>query len=264
MKRQHLFEFHERGECPRFIRDSVVETLGTGLRWLGMGDVAGPAFARFCRRARCTRALDLCSGSGAPAALLVEWLEAHGEPVPRLLLSDLFPNEAALAAACARHPTHLAAAGAPVDATKVPAQLEHDARLVINAFHHFAPAEAARIVADAVAARKSLFIYEGFPRDLRRFLPTGPAMLPALFLNPLFTRRQRAAKALFTYLLPVIPAIATWDGVVSVLRIHDEAGLRAMTRPEDDYDWSYEEVAYGRGGRAVVFSGVPRERLARA
>ena len=262
MQRQQLFEFHERAGCPRFIRDSVVETLGTGLRWLGMGDAAGPAFARFCRQARCARALDLCSGSGAPAALLVEWLAAHGEASPQLVLSDLFPNEAALAAACPRHPAQLSVADAPVDATAVPAHVDHDARLIMNAFHHFAPADAARIVADAVAARKSLFVYEGFPRDLRRFLPTGPAMLPALLLNPLFTRRQRAAKALFTYLLPVIPAVATWDGIVSVLRIHDEPGLRAMTRPDDDYCWSYEEVDYGRGGRAVVFTGVPRERLA--
>jgi len=261
MKRRQLFEFHERAECPRFVRDSVVETLGTGLRWLGMADVAGPAFARFCQDAACARALDLCSGSGAPAALVLEWLAAHDTAAPEMVLSDLFPNEVAFAGVRARHPAEVRFESRPVDATAVPADVVHDARVIMNAFHHFAPAQAARIVADAVAQRKSLFVYEGFPRDLTRFLPTGPAMLPALFLNPLMTRQQRIAKALLTYVLPVIPAVATWDGVVSVLRIHDEAGLRAMTTAEDDYRWTYEEIPYGRGGRAVVFTGIPRERL---
>jgi hypothetical protein len=259
-KRVQLFEFHERAECPPFLRESVVETLGRGLRWLDMSAAIGPAFAAFGRQARCARVLDLCSGSGAPASLLLEWLQRHGEPMPQLVLSDLFPNEPALAAVQARHPHHVSFDRTPVDATAVPAELDHDTRLVINAFHHFAPADAARIVADAVAQRKSLFIYEGFPRDLARFLPTGPAMLPALYLNPLLAPRHRLAKALFTYLLPLIPMIATWDGIVSVLRIYGEAELRAMTAGADGYRWEYREVPYGRGGRAVIFSGIPCER----
>jgi hypothetical protein len=261
MKRRQLFEFHERAECPRFVRDSVVETLGTGLRWLGMSDVAGPAFARFCQDAKCERVLDLCSGSGAPAALVLEWMAEHGAAAPEVVLSDLFPNEVAFAGVRAKHPEKVRSERRPVDATMVPEDVAHDARVIMNAFHHFAPAPAARIVADAVARRKSLFIYEGFPRDLTRFLPTGPAMLPALLLNPLMTRQQRLAKAFLTYVVPVIPAVATWDGVVSVLRIHDEADLRAMTTAEGDYRWAYEELPYGRGGRALVFTGIPRERL---
>ncbi len=261
MKRLHLFEFHERSECPRFLRDSVTETLGTGLRWLDMGSAVGPAFADFSRRAGCRRVLDLCSGSGMPAVLLLDWLRVHGEDMPQIVLSDLFPSHAALELAQKLHPEHLRFEPTPIDATAVPLNLDHDARVIINAFHHFAPAAAARIVADAVNKRQSLFIYEGFPRDLARFLPTGPAMLPALLLNPLMTRQQRIPKWLFTYVLPVIPLVATWDGIVSVLRIHDQAELRAMTRADDDYSWDYREVPYGRGGRAVIFSGIPNERL---
>lgn len=261
MKRRQLFEFHERAECPRFVRDSVVETLGTGLRWLGMGEVAGPAFARFCEDARCARVLDLCSGSGAPADLVLEWMAAHGTAAPEVVLSDLFPNEVAFARVRAKHPAQVRFESRPVDATAVPEDVAHDARVIVNAFHHFDPAQAARIVADAVSRRKSLFVYEGFPRAVTRFLATGPAMLPALLLNPLMSGQQRVAKALLTYVLPVIPVVATWDGVVSALRMHDEADLRAMTSPGDDYRWSYEERPYGHGARAVIFSGIPRERL---
>jgi hypothetical protein len=259
--RFQLFEFHERAGCPAFVRESVVETLGRGLRWLDMAAAIGPAFAGFAREARCERVLDLCSGSGAPVSLLLEWLGEHGEVMPRFVLSDLFPNEHAWAEVRTRHPETISFEQGSVDATEVPGHLDHDTRVIINAFHHFAPADAARIVADAVAQRKSLFIYEGFPRDLARFLPTGPAMLPALFVNPLLTRQHRLAKAFFTYLLPLIPMVATWDGIVSVLRIHDEQDLNAMTSGVADYRWEYREVPYGRGGRAVIFSGIPRERV---
>ena len=47
MQRAHLFEFNERPGVPAFIRETIVETLGTGLRWSGMGEIAGPAFAEF-------------------------------------------------------------------------------------------------------------------------------------------------------------------------------------------------------------------------
>ncbi len=261
MQRRQLFEFNERPECPQFLRDSVTETLGTGLRWNQFGTTIGPAFAAFAAQARCARVLDLCSGTGEPTLLLLEWLRAQGLSPPAFVLSDLFPHAPALTAAAARYPTLLHAELAPVDATAVPATLDHDARTIINSFHHFAPDAAARIVADAVERRVSLFIYEGFPRDLARFLPTGPAMLPALLLNPLRAPRQRLPKALLTYLLPVIPMIAAWDGLVSVLRVYEEVDLRRMTSPDDGYLWDYREVPYRLGGRAVVFSGIPRERL---
>ena len=53
MKRHHLIEFNERSECPKFIRDSVVETLGLGLRWVKMGNIIGPPFAEFIIHGAC-------------------------------------------------------------------------------------------------------------------------------------------------------------------------------------------------------------------
>ncbi|MCA9674823.1 MAG: hypothetical protein H6709_12150 [Kofleriaceae bacterium] len=258
MRRLHLFEFNERPECPAFIRDSVTETLGTGLRWGRMGDIVGPELARFCRDAGVRRILDLCSGTGEPVRLLVEWLARHGEPVPEFVLSDLFPHHAAFAAARAAHPGVITTEDEPVSATAVPATIAHDARVIINSLHHFRPEVVAQILGDAVAARRAVFVYEGFPRNLARLAPTSPTMLPALLANPLLARRQRAAKALLTYVVPVIPAVAMWDACVSVLRVHSEAELRALVAPFGaGYAWSYREVPYPLGGRGVFFTGIP-------
>jgi hypothetical protein len=43
----------------------------------------------------------------------------------------------------------------------------------------------------------------------------------------------------FTYLVPVLPPMLTWDGVVSVLRTYRVADLEAMTADlsSPDYRW---------------------------
>lgn len=254
----HLFEFNERPECPAFIRDSVTETLGTGLRWGRMGDIVGPAFTQFCRDAGVRRVLDLCSGTGEPVRILVEWMTARGEPVPGFVLSDLFPHQTAFAAVCDAHPGVVTCEAEPVSAVAVPETIAHDARVIINSLHHFRPEVAARILADAVAARRAVFIYEGFPRNLARLAPTGPSMLPALLANPVLARRQRLAKAMLTYVVPVIPAVAMWDACVSVMRVHSEDELLAMVAPlGGGYQWTYREQPYPLGGRGVFFTGIP-------
>ena len=265
--RIQLIEFNDFAYSPAFVRESITETLGTGLRWLDMGAVAGPSFVDFCRKGRVRTALDLCSGTGDSIALLLDWTAAHATDfeTPRFVLSDLFLNEGALVRAEGGHAPHLRIERAAVDATRVPERIEHDARTLFNAFHHFRPPVARRILADAVQAGRSIFIYEGFPRSLARFGATAPHMLLALLANPLRAPRRRVPKAIFTYLVPIIPLLATWDAIISTYRMHSEDELRAMVAPFGErYSWEYCEIPYALGGRAVVFHGIPADRLARS
>jgi len=262
VKRLHLFEFNERPECPRFIRDSVVETLGTGLRWSKMGNIAGPNFSRFCQTARCQQVLDLCTGTGVPVGLIISWLRNHNHPTPHFVLSDLFPNHASFERIEDNYGELVTPHRESVDAMAVKSDLSHDARAIFNSFHHFTPEMGTRILKDTVQNRKSIFIYEGFTRSLTALGPTGPHMLASLLTNPLFAPSQRLLKALFTYLLPIIPLAAFWDGMVSSVRIHSESELHAMAAAVDEsYTWQYDEVPYPLGGRALTFTGIPNERL---
>ena len=259
MPRIHAFEFNDVAACPEFVRDSVVEILGHGLTALDFGGVIAPAFMRFVQQAQVSAVLDIASGTGVPARLICD---ALGEAAPSFWLSDLFPNAPALREAVAAHPSKLEACLTPVDATAVPEGVTHDARTVINAFHHFRPSLAHAVLADAIAQRKAVFIYESFPPKLRRLVATLPALAPGVWLNPLRARRAPALKKLFTYLLPVIPLVSLWDAVVSVLRIYSEPELRALAHAAggSDYHWAYQEVPYLNGARAVVFTGIPQER----
>ncbi|MCO5165430.1 MAG: class I SAM-dependent methyltransferase [Planctomycetes bacterium] len=256
--RVHAFEFNERPECPRFLREAIVEALGTGLRWGRIYDGVGPVFAEFCARAGCDEVLDLCSGSGEPVSILLGALARAGVAAPRFVLSDLLPNVPAMEQVAARHPGRIEVVARPVDATAVPAEVDRPARTVISAFHHLPPDLARGLLADCVARRRAVFLLEALSGDLRGLLAILPAMTAAALATPLLTRRDRLKKALATWAVPVVPALGLWDAVVSDLRTYRADELRAMVAPlGGGYAWEHREVPFFPGGRATCFFGVP-------
>lgn len=258
MRRIQAFEFNELETTPRFIRDSIVEILGNGLKIGRVLKSVGPVFMNFCDRAGCSRVLDLCSGTGEPAGIFLESLKKSGFDPPRFVLSDLFPNQNAMAAVKARHPNHVEVLPSPVDATDVPEAVDCPARTIINAFHHFSDALAADILADCVAKRRAVFIVEGFQRRPAGFFPLFPPLVTAFHLNPFVTRRERALKLFFSFVVPAIAACGTWDAVVSFLRTRNREELLDLVRPlSQSYQWEFVDAPYPAGGRNGVFMGFP-------
>ena len=256
--RIQLFEFNEHPRVPRLIHAFIVESLGLGLRWGRTLDNLAPVFSAFLHECGADHVLDLASGSGEPAALLVEALQRRGIRPPRIVLSDLLPDARSLAAMVHLHPEVLEAAPEPVDATAVPPSLDAPVRLLINCFHHFPPDIARRILADAVAHRRAVFIVESFPRNPLLALPFVPYGFAAMVALPFVRSRDRWGRLLLTWVWPVIHWIGAWDLLVSVFRMHSEAELRAMAEATGGaYRWVYEEVPYALGGRLQVFRGVP-------
>jgi hypothetical protein len=258
MRRIQAFEVNDTAFFPRFLRESIVETLGLGLRWGRIYDAVSPLFASFVERAGVSSVLDIGTGTGEPASILISALARAGLTAPRFVLSDLFPNHAALARVAARHPGQIEVVSTPVDATDVPAAVDQPARMVISAFHHFPPELARRLLADSVAKRRPIFILEGFPRQLRRAVSIIPIMAAAVFANPFLTSQDRFLKFLFTFLIPIIPLAGFFDAMVSIMRIHSESELRALVEPLGGFTWEYHEVPFFPCGRAVVFLGIPR------
>ena len=97
----HAFEFNERPETPGFIRDAITEIPGIVWRVFRIRNPLGPVFSEFCRRAGCRRVLDLASGSGEPASLLLDGLIRQGDASVSLVLSDLYPMQPDLLSTCA-------------------------------------------------------------------------------------------------------------------------------------------------------------------
>lgn len=243
MMRLHLVEVHDLPGCPPSLRDALTDFLSFSTNLSGAYDPAAPLLRRALAATRARRIVDLCSGAGGPWPRLAPQL---GVPV---LLTDLYPHHGG-AAGFAFHPS-------PVDARAVPEQLD-GFRTIFTAFHHFRPAEARAILADAVRRRQGIGVFEIARRAPREVAVIALTWLGALLAAP-FVRPWRWSRMLWTYVPPVLPLVGTFDGVISCLRTYTKAELRELVHGLDGYDW---EIGDFRGGwsplRGTYLIGVPR------
>lgn len=254
--RLQLFEFNDLSASPRFIRDTVVESLSNTLAWGGMLSGLVDPLDQFLKRAGTRDILDIGAGAGGPAAILVREFMKQGREPPRFLLTDLHPRPEKWAALREQLPGAIDFVATPVDATAVPAELARGrVRTIVNVFHHFPPSLAAAILRSATRDGRGVFIAEAFERTPWGFVRMWPFGVPALLANPFLTRSDRIAKAVSTYALPLVLGVGLWDGFVSTMRIHSEAELRAMAAPLGaDREWSYGNFTVPFGGKGYWFA----------
>jgi hypothetical protein len=258
--RIQAFEFNDRSWAPAALRDTIIESLSRSLEWGGMLRGLVPPFRRFLERSGATEVLDLCAGAAGPARILAREIARAGEAPPRFVLTDLYPRVDVWRDAAREHAGVVDFVPEPVDATNIPEAIAGGrARVIINAFHHFPPALAQAMLADAARGSRGIFVSEAFDRNPLRFLSFAPAGVPSLLVNPILSRRMRLQKAWLTWATPVALAASVWDGVVSTLRVYSERELRAMVAPLGDrFVWEHGTYDYPPLGRGYYFFGVAK------
>jgi hypothetical protein len=250
-------ELEDLSWWPRLFRDAATDYLVTALHRARTYTGLVPRLATAVKRCGAAQIVDLCSGAGGPWPDLLPALRARGVDVP-VWLTDKYPNTAALNRIATTTPG-IRFEGEPVTATDVPARLA-GFRTLFTAFHHFRPADARAILAAAVRDRQGIAIAEGNSRK--------PAALALMALVPLAVwvltpaiRPFRWSRLFWTYLVPVIPAAAMFDGVVSCLRVYTPDEMLAMAREVggDGYEWeSGLEYAAGSPIPIPYLIGAPR------
>jgi hypothetical protein len=224
MRRRQLVEIEDLPWCPRAVRDGGTDWLAFMANSTNAFAPAAPLVRRAMEAVGTSRVLDLCSGGGGPWLTLERELARSGPAAVEL--SDLYPNAAALRDACVRSGGRVNFRPESIDATNVPADLP-GVRTMFNAFHHFPPEAASAILADAVAKRRAIAIFEGVHRRAIGF-GAMPLQLPAILLLTPFVRPFRWSRLFFTYALPMIPLLVLFDGTVSFLRLYLPDELREL------------------------------------
>lgn len=259
LPRIQSFEFCERAGTPRWLQNALVEIIGMGLRTSNIFQPVAPVLHALCQLVCADEILDLGSGSGEPAALLIEEMNRQGLAAPRFVLSDLLPNLPEMSKTASFHPHNLKIVTEPVDAAKIPRQFNQPLRTIINTFHHFPPPLACKILADAISRQSAIFIMESFPRNLHNCWALLPNVFRSYWQNPCRTEQDRFLKAFFSYVIPLVGICFTWDSLISIARIYNEEELRKMASDAGGgrYTWVYEELPYSSRGRSLLFYGYP-------
>src|SRR4029077_12135205 len=126
--------------------------------------------------------------------------------------------------------------------TRVPGELT-GFRTIFSAFHHFRPEQACAVLADAVHKRQGVAVFEGTQRSVLALLLMLLVPLMVLLVTP-FIRPFRWSRLLWTYLIPLMPLTALFDGLVSCLRTYSVEELRdlAARLETNEYDWDIGTV----------------------
>ena len=241
MNRVQFIELHEQPWFPRFLRNDITDTLQYGLN-------ASKAYASIAPLLQCAldsagnpSIVDLCSGGGGPWLDLVRRVKWDTKDF-HVSFTDKYPNYGAFANAKIRSRIPIRFCKEPVDARDVPTELG-GFRTMFTSFHHFPFDEARTILKNAVDARQGIGIFEITRRTPSAILLTVFwSFTPFLFT--LFVRPFRWSRLLFTYVVPIIPFVLLFDGVVSCLRTYQPVELREMTKNLEatEYQWAAGEL----------------------
>jgi hypothetical protein len=256
VRRVHLIEIHEKSWCPASLRDAATDYLQLTATLGSLYANLAPILSRALDRAGTRRIVDLCSGGGGPWFRLHARLEEDG--AVDVLLTDKFPNDSAMRRARELIPGGMEFSATPVDASDVPADLQ-GFRTLFAAFHHFRPEEARAVLEDAVRARQGIGVFEPLARSAASMSGMLFAPLLSMLITP-FIRPFRLSRLFWAWLVPALPLIVFFDGVVSCWRSYTQSELRELTAPFDGYTWEIGEVGV-RGVPVPVtyLIGLPRE-----
>jgi len=264
MGRIELHEIHDLAGFPAPLRDLVTDALQA--LW-NFGNTYQPILNRLLRgmeRAGTREVLDLCSGGGGP------WLRLVREPQLRsatgidarilVRLSDKYPNLSAFERAKAVS-SLLEFEPSPIDATGIPGRLP-GFRTVFSSFHHFGPEDAQALLADAMAGRRGVGVFEMARRSPRTMLTICLIPFLAVALAPTILP-FRWSRLFWTWLVPLVPLVLFYDGIVSCLRAYSRGELEELIAPlqTPDYEW---QIGEERGGFLPVtyLLGYPAEDYA--
>jgi hypothetical protein len=252
MRRVQFIELHEQPWFPASLRYEVTDALQFGLNLLKAYAPIAPLLRGVLDTARTRSIVDMCSGGGGPWLDLCRKLRPEAQAL-HILLTDKYPNIKAFQNVRAASENQIAFYPDSVDAMKVPAELR-GLRTMFTSFHHFPREEARAILQNAVDAGQSIGIFE----ITRRAFSTIALMFPwalMLFVCTPWIRPFRWSRLFWTYLVPVIPLVVLFDGVVSCLRTYRAEELQEITEelPGIEYRWEVGEHSGATGRPPITY-----------
>lgn len=256
MKRIHLFEFEDQRWFPVLLRNYMTDFL----QFLAnKAKVYAPVIDEIhtsMEESKCNQIIDLGSGSGGGLLWLSSQLKEKN-PNLSITLTDYYPNLVSFAHVKEINPLFEYITES-VDAKNVPTHLS-GFRTQFLSFHHFKPNDATQILQNSVNTSQPIGIFEiqdrSLPSILAMLLSPISVLLTAPFITPF-----RFGRIVFTYLIPILPVVVLWDGIVSSLRTYSVSELRSLVenvKNQDTFHWKIEKKR-SKKGFVIYLIGIPK------
>jgi hypothetical protein len=240
LRRRQFFEVLDQAWCPAAVRHGATDCLEAIISRADVYRTVQADIFRAISDSGAACVVDLCSGGGGPW-LSPGWRAALAQQGPlKVVLTDKFPSDV-LSARLQEDPS-ITCLDVPVDAVSVPESLS-GFRTIFSSFHHFPDTVAREVLGDAVQRREGFAMAEVTSRTPRAFATILFMPVFVWLLTP-FMRPFRWSRLLLTYLVPLIPLVVLWDGIVSCFRTRTPEELLELSSSFPQYDWT---AGYAKG-----------------
>ncbi|MCO4761357.1 MAG: hypothetical protein KC502_07625 [Myxococcales bacterium] len=262
MKRIHLFEFEDLDWFPHWLRIRVTRFIVPLHRLMRTPAAITPLLQRALARSTSQSVFDLCSGSCGPMLHVMQKLwQQPGLAGTKLTFSDLYPQVEQADIIADQADERVTYLTTPVDATN-PGDIAQGVRTMMCSLHHMPPDLARSIVKRAFDDRAPFLAFEisdnSMPRALW-WLAIPNTFLMTLLLTP-WIRPMTWQQLVFTYIIPIIPAVVAWDGAVSNARTYTQSDMDELLTGlhADDYTWEKGTVGGFGPARQLYLLGLPQ------
>ena len=244
MKRLHLFEFEDQRWLPDFLRNYVTDFLQFISNKAKIYKPIVPIIEKGLILSGTNKIIDLGSGGGGGIVWLNQELIKNTKDL-KIVLTDLYPNLSAFKYTQSQA-DNFEYIEEPVDARNVPSELR-GLRTQFLSFHHFKPNDAKKILQNAINSGNSIAIFESQERSFASIFAMLLSPLSVLLTTP-FIKPFKLGRLLFTYIIPIVPILILWDGVVSSLRTYSVKEMNELVnslKDSETYNWEINKVKNG-------------------
>jgi hypothetical protein len=252
MRRVQFIEFHDQPWFPSSLRDDVIDALQFGLSLLNAYAPIAKLLHGAIASAGSQSIVDMCSGGGGPWLSLSRNLGGAAQAV-HVCLTDKYPNVRAFKELSAASENRITFSPDSVDAMDVPGELK-GFRTMFTSFHHFSPEQARAILQNAVDDGQNIGIFETTRRAPLTIALMFPWALMPFFFTP-WIRPFRWSRLLWTYVIPAVPFVFLFDGIVSCLRTYRPEELHEMVGKltANGYRWEIGEQSGGGAEMPITY-----------
>ena len=144
-----------------------------------------------------------------------------------------------------------------INAMNVPENLK-GLRTQFLSLHHFRPNDAKQILQNAIDTQSTIAIFEAQERNLKSIIFMLFSPINVLLMTP-FIKPFKIGRVIFTYLIPILPLLVLWDGLVSVLRTYSPKELDVLINDLENcegYTWEIDRIKSGPS-KIIYLLGYP-------
>lgn len=216
LPRLKLFEFCDQSWLKGLWREAYVDCLDNIHFLFAPYQNVPKLLGRWADELGTTEVLDIGSGGGEQIKTIHIFAIRNNIIMPRFTLSDLYPNTESyqkIMDQIGHQRLHYLTNSVPI--ANLPQEFK--TMSIFSTFHHLSKVDAESLLLEIVKNRDGLCIFEFTNRRIIDLLMLLPSVLIGM-TAPLSAKRFHWLKFFISTLIPIIPMMVFFDGIVSVFR----------------------------------------------